>query len=430
MKVLLFVLFLALQVTLFADPLKLKVSAKNAVLINADTGAILYEKNAHDRAYPASLTKIATLLYATKKYPMDLDEVVSCPQHCLRKMNKSVKVAHNYKDPAYLLEPDGTHFWIKRGEELSLRDLLYGMILASGNDASNYLAHHLGGSILKFMKGMNAYLKEIGCKETLFSNPHGLHHPRHYTTAYDLALITREALKDDLIRTIVATKEYERSETNLQTAKKVQHSNLLIQPGKFFYPRAIGMKTGYHEDAGYCFASVARDGERTLIAILLGGTEPHGRYQDAIRLFDAAFGEEKIQRLLFNKEENIFSREVKRGRGNLLATLTEDVAIAYYPSEEPNITIELNWEYQTLPIKRGSHVGAIKILDAEGHALESAPLVATQDVMRSYTALVADAIRGDWECPADLQNLLIIFLATGLGLTLYGIYRAQKFSKF
>ena len=77
MKVLLFVLFLALQVTLFADPLKLKVSAKNAVLINADTGAILYEKNAHDRAYPASLTKIATLLYATKKYPMDLDEVVS-----------------------------------------------------------------------------------------------------------------------------------------------------------------------------------------------------------------------------------------------------------------------------------------------------------------------------------------------------------------
>jgi len=147
MRSLFFILFFALFIQLSADPLKLKVSAKSAILINAKTGAILYEKNAHSRAYPASLTKIATCLYALKKNNKELDELVTCPNHCLRKMNKSVKIAHNYKDPAYILEPDGTHFWIKRGEELPFRDLLYGMMLASGNDAANFIAHYIGGNI-------------------------------------------------------------------------------------------------------------------------------------------------------------------------------------------------------------------------------------------------------------------------------------------
>ncbi|QVL57941.1 MAG: D-alanyl-D-alanine carboxypeptidase [Simkaniaceae bacterium] len=428
---LLFLTFFLLAFTVAnGEQLDIKVSAKSAILINAETGAVLYEKKADERAYPASLTKIATCLYSLKRNKNDLNEIVPCPHHCLRRMNKSVKIAHNYKDPAYLLEPDGSHYMIKRGEELQFKDLLYGLMVASGNDAANCLAHHIAGNIPKFVKGMNDYLKEIGCKNTNFANPHGLHHPRHYSTARDIALIAKEALKVDLIKSIISTKEHERLETNLQTAKTVQNKNQLIQPGKFFYPQAMGMKTGYHSDAGYTYASVAKNNGRTLIAVLLGCDESYYQcFRDAIRLFDAAFDEEKEQRLLFNKEENTFSRDVKQAKDHLKATLTEDIAISYYPAEEPEIMIELNWDHQLPPIEKGSFVGSINILDKQGNIINSSPLVATESVDRAFYALISDAMQGDWVCPQELQKILIFFLAIGVGLSLFGLYRVENMKK-
>lgn len=421
-----FIFSILLCSLLHSDPLDVNVSANSAILINAETGAVLYEKKADERAYPASLTKIATCLYAVKKNQEDLNAKVSAPHHLLRRMSKSVKLAHNYKDPAYLLEPDGTHYMIKRGEELEFTDLLYGLMLASGNDAANYLAHHVGGSVPNFMKGMNDYLKKIGCKETYFSNPHGLHHPKHYTTARDVALITKEALKDDLIRQIVSTKEHTRQQTNLQTAKTVQNKNQLIQPGKFFYPQAIGMKTGYHSDAGYTYAGAAKNDGRTLIAVVLGCDDYHQCFRDAIRLFDAAFEQQKEERLLFRQAENTFTRDVKYGRETLKAILTEDVSIAYYPAEEPKITIELDWNHQIPPIEEGSFVGSINILDERGNVLSSAPLVATNQVNRGFTALIADAMRGDAVCPEDLQKILTLFLVVGVGVTLVWLYKIEE----
>ncbi len=429
MRTLFFSFFLLVFVSAKGEQLDVKVSAKSAILMNAETGAILYEKNGDDRAFPASLTKIATCLYAVKKNKKGYRELVSCPHHCLRRMNKSVKLSHNYKDPAYLLEPDGTHFMIKRGEELSFKDLLYGLMLVSGNDAANYIAYYLGGSIPKFVKGMNVYLKSIGCQDTNFTNPHGLHHPKHWSTARDIALITKEALKEDLIRTIVSTKEYERGETNLQIAKKIQNKNQLIQPGKFFYPQAIGMKTGYHSDAGHTYAAVAKNNGRTLIAVLLGCSDSHQVYRDAIRLFEAAFDENKEERFLFNKDENIFSREVKQAKDHLKAALTENIAISYYPAEEPSITIELNWDHQLPPIREGSFVGSINILDKQGNTLKSSPLVATEQVDRAFSAFLGDAMHGDWVCPNELQKILTLFLATGIGLSLFGLYRIEGIKK-
>ncbi|MCB1109483.1 MAG: D-alanyl-D-alanine carboxypeptidase [Chlamydiia bacterium] len=419
------VFFLLCLVSLAAEPLKVSVGAKSAILMNAETGAVLFEKSADERAYPASLTKIATALYAVKKNKKALDAKVTCSQQCLRRMNKSVKVAHGYKDPAYFLEPDGTHFWLKKGEEMPFIDLLYGILIPSGNDASNTVANYIGGSIPKFVDGMNQYLKKIGCTNTQFMNPHGLHHPNHWTTARDLAIITREALKEELIRTIVSTQEYERCQTNLQTPRKILNKNKLIVPGKFFYSRAIGMKIGYHSDAKHTYASVARDGNRTLIAVLLGYDDPHQQFRDAIRLFEAAFEEEKEERLLFRKEENTFSRELKGAKGPLKATLTEDIAISYFPSEEPDITIELNWEHLTPPISQGRCVGAIKVFDGEMRELESSPLIATAGVERSLPALVGAAVRGEWTCPSEFQKILTLFLGIGVMLTLFGLYRFQ-----
>lgn len=414
----------------FSQSLDVSVSAKSAILLNAETGAVLYEKRADERAYPASLTKIATCLYAIKKNQKELTEEIACPHDCLRKMSKSVKEAHNYKDPAYLLEPDGTHYMIKKGEHLQFQELLYGLMIASGNDAANYIAYSLGGSIPQFVKGMNEYLIKIGCQNTHFSNPHGLHHPQHYSTARDIGLIAKEALKEELIRSIISTKEHERLETNLQIGKRVRNKNLLIQPGPFFYPQAIGMKTGYHSEAGYTYVGVAKHQGRTLIAVLLGCNESyHQCFRDAIRLFDAAFEEEKETRLLFNKEENIFSRKLKQARGPLKATLTEDVVISYYPSEEPTITIELNWEHRSPPIEKGSLVGLMNILDQQGSRINSVNLIAAEGVERSLWALCGDMISGKWVCPDFVQTILFYVLILALGLTLLFLFRLEKVKK-
>lgn len=425
MRIFLLLLFCLVKIQLIAEPLKVNTSAKSAILMNAETGAILYEKKSKERSYPSSLTKIATCLYAVKNNKNSLDTLVFCSQDCVHKMNKNVKIAHGYKDPAYFLEPDGTHYWMKKGEKISFKDLLYGMMLASGNDAANTIANYIGGNIPKFVDGMNIYLKKIGCEDTHFTNPHGLHHPNHSTTAYDIAVITREALKDKLIRSIISTKEYERSETNLQGSKKIANRDLLIQPGKFFYPRAVGMKTGHTSDAGYPYAGVARDGDRILIAVLMGYENPHERFRDAIRIFETAFEEEKETRLLFNKDENTFSREIKQGRVPLQATLAEDISISYYPAEEPQITIELNWEHIAPPIRQGDCVGKINILDAQNRVLESASLVASGDVERCLAAFMGAAIQEGWSHPQKLQRILILFLSFGILLTFYGIFRKK-----
>ena len=373
-------LALILSPFLQAEPIHAKVSAKSAILINADTGAILYEKNAHALAYPGSITKIATCLYAVEQKTDGYDELVSCPLSCLKKITKSAKVANNYKDPPYLLEPDGTHFWIKKGEKLPFIDLLYGLMLFSGNDAANVIANHVCGDIPTFVGRMNNFLKKIGCKNTSFCNPHGLHHPNHKTTAYDVAIITKEAIKYPIICKILSTDEYIRPETNLQKTKLVCSRNVIIQPGKFYYPKALGCKTGYTSDVGYTFMGIARDSERTLIVVLLGCSSSNERCRDAIHLFDIAFSEKKEERLLFKKEENIFSRKIKQGKQQVRARLMEDLKISYFPSEEPDIKVELNWGKLDLPIKEGAALGELLIYDETHTILAKAPLVATDNV--------------------------------------------------
>ena len=428
MKLLCFVFVFVANILLLAEPLNIKVSASSAILINAKTGAILYEKKAHDSSYPASLTKIATCLYAIKNHHEHLDAKISCPHHCLRKMHKHIKIAHHYQDPAYFLEPDGTHFWIRQGEKVIFRDLLYGMMLISGNDAANYVAYHIGGTIPEFMKGMNHYLKEIGCKNTHFMNPHGLHHPQHVTTAYDLALITKEALKEKLICQIASTKQYERRKTNLQPAQIIYQHNSLLKTGKFFYPQAMGMKTGYTKDAGYCFSSVACNGERILIAILLGEKDSSTRFFDAIRLFEAAFNEKKQQRFLFKKEENIFKKKMKKSRHLLQAALKEDVNFSYYPSEEPSVSIELKWKELSLPIKKESDVGVMHILNSQGDVVGTFSLIATQEVKKSHLAMFWDVMQGKGEFLSTLSLTFKIFFVLGIITCLCGIYHIYHFT--
>ncbi len=372
-----FILSLSFCSLIWGAPLQVRVTAEAALLMNAETGAILFSKKGEAPMYPASLTKIGTTLYALKKGG---EEKVTPGKGILKRIRPGKRREAVRRYPPYILETDGVMFGIRRGEEIPFRDLLHAVMLISACDASNVVAHHVGGSIPAFMEGLNAYLKEIGCKNTNFSNPSGLYYPDHKSTAHDLALLTRAALKSPELMEIVGQKVYEAAPTKFHEGRLIKRKNrLLIEGGEFYYPKATGLKTGYFSDAGYCLSATASDGKRTLIAILLNTPTTKDRYRDAIKLFEKAFAEEKVERLLFNREEKIFQKR------ELIAELERDVVLSYYPSEESDFEVDVVWETLALPIKKGERVGELKIIDALGNVVAKEALIATETHRKLYS---------------------------------------------
>jgi len=363
--------------------LNVEVSAKSAILVNAETGKVLFEKNPHFPCYPASITKVATALYALEKKSQCLDEIVIAPHDAVAAVSPAIRRQPG-KHPPYRLEFGGTHIGIRAGEELSLRVLLYGLMLPSGNDAANVIAHYVSGSIPQFMDDLNRFIREKGCSETVLYTPHGLPHPEHMTTAYDMAIIAREALKSPFFREVVGTVRYMRPETNKQPESMMLQHNALLRPGPFYYPKAIGIKTGYTQSGGYTMVAAAKQEDRTVIVVLLGCEKIEQRYRDAIALFEAAFAEQKVSRKLFASGFDNFSRTMKGGKSLLEASLSEDLTLEYYPSEEPQFTTSIHWQVPSLPIEPGQQVGEIRVASSQGALLKKAPLFAIYSVESTF----------------------------------------------
>jgi serine-type D-Ala-D-Ala carboxypeptidase (penicillin-binding protein 5/6) len=380
-----FIFTLILTLNLQAEPLKLNVKAEAVILMNADTGAVLFEKNSRKLYSPASTTKVATALYALKLKGDKLNEIIAAEQEDLATVAEEEKRNANYKLPPYWLVKDGTHIGLKKGEKMSFLDLLYGMMLASGNDASNVIARFAGGSIPRFMAGLNEYLKEIHCQNTTFYNPHGLFHPKHQSTAYDMALMTREALKSPVFCKIVSTLSYPRPLTNKQpSATFVQH-NKLLKHGAYYYPKAIGVKTGYHSKAEHTFIAAARQDQRTLIAVLLKTKERSDMFLDAIKLFEEAFNQSKVEKILLAAGPQTFEFQPEGARDSIQTYLQEDLKISYYPAEEPSYKSYLQWDRITLPIDKGQQVGELKIVQNDsGNTLATIPLFTQNDVKETW----------------------------------------------
>lgn len=389
----LFRLFLALLVTTTSAvaALNVQVKAKAAILINADTGAVLYEKDARGEYYPASITKIATAAYFLKKQGDALDVPVTATQDLVGWASPDKKKRANYTLPAYWLEPGASHVGIKVGERVPLRDLLYGMLVASADECANMLAFHGGnGSVDTFMKELNAFLKnEIGCTKTHFCNPHGLFHPEHKTTAYDMALIARAAMKNPLFRKIVSTTEYRRQSTGAETPMAIVQTNRLLKPGKYYYPKAIGIKTGYIAKAKHNLVAAAKDGNRTLIAVLLGVEERGEIYQDAVNLFEAAFQEKKVTKCFLPKGHKTFSTKLNGAARTLTTYTKQDVTMTYYEGEEAALQgarCFLKWEPLQVPVPAHQKVGSLDIVSAKGDVLVSTDLFAECDVPEAWYA--------------------------------------------
>ncbi len=371
------------SLTLEAEQLKVKVSAKSAILINAETGAILYGKEIHQPRSPASITKIATTLYALERKRDSLDEWVTTAQDHVAIMSAETRHANPSKYPPYRLEYGGTMMGIVAGEVHLLRTLLYGMMLSSGNDAANAVACHVSGSIPQFMAELNAFLQENGLQETTLYNPHGLYYPGHLTTAYDIAKLTQLSMKNPTFREIVKTVRYTRPQSNKKPESVMHQHNRLIKPGKFYYPQAIGVKTGYIARAGNTLCAAARHEGRELIAVVLGSDSSPERFEDAIALFKAAFAETRVTRKLFSKEYDTFSQPVKGTKQPLRAALSEDVVIDYYPAEEPELKAFLEWHKVGLPIAQGQVVGEVRLMQREGGVLKSYPLYSAEAIKKT-----------------------------------------------
>ncbi len=369
----------------YAKQLSLSTNAESAILINADTGAILYEKNAYKQYYPASITKVATALYALKMNEDRLDEKVVADKDSIASVSEAAIRRSNYSMPAYWIEQGSSHIGIKIGEELSFRDLLYGMLLSSANDGANVIAQHVSGTIPEFMDSMNQYLQTIGCKSTFFCNPHGLHNPKHLTTAYDMALIAKEAMKSPSFKEVVSTVRYTRPKTNKQESTTLVQLNKLLRNGKFFYPKATGIKTGHTSFAMNTFVGAATNGDRNLIVVLLKSKERSDIFTDSTTMFEAAFKEKKVRKTLFKAGPQKFALDLAGATNPIKTYAKNDMEIDYYPAEEPVLKAFLQWDKLTPPIAKDQRVGNILVKDSQDQTVQAIALFAEEDVAPTWS---------------------------------------------
>jgi D-alanyl-D-alanine carboxypeptidase (penicillin-binding protein 5/6) len=257
-----FLTIILLKVSLPAQSAQIPlVNAHSAVLMDAATGKVLFRKNYQDIMAPASTTKIMTAILALEKLPPD------------RKVHISKNGATH----------EGTSLKLVCGEQKTVRELLYGSLLVSGNDAAVALAEAVSGSESKFARLMSEKAKQLGMTNTCFKNASGLPVIGHYSTAYDMAVLTRYALKNRNFAAIVATKYKTVSGPRPGEVRKLQNHNKLL----WKYPYTTGVKTGYTVNAGGCLISSASRSGKTLIAVVL---KTAAIYNDCIKLFNYGFG--------------------------------------------------------------------------------------------------------------------------------------------
>lgn len=365
-----------------AKQLSCSVSAESAILMNADNGKILFQKNAFEPRYPASITKIAIGLYTIKFFHHLMDNRITCSREALKCITEAEKSKENYsKYPSYVLETDMSHMGLMVGEEMSFRDLLLGTLLVSADDASNVIAETAGnGSIERFMQDVNSYLASLGLKNTKLFNPHGLHHPEHVSTAYDIALLNCEAIKEPKYREIMKMSCYERPKTNKKEAVTLRQKNkLMVKTSPQYYPYATSGKTGYHRRARHNLAATAEKEGRRLVAVVLSCEKRPSIFEDTKKLFETAFEETKITRTIFAPGIQKFQKEVYGGKAKVLTYTQEPLAISFYPSEEPEIRCQLIWDNIKAPLKKGDHVGELHLL-ADNILVKQIPLFSVNDV--------------------------------------------------
>lgn len=248
-----------------------ELHSQAAILMDAETGQILFEKNMHESLPPASITKILTALIAIEEGQLE-DQVLMS------------------REAVFSIPRGSSHIALDEGEVLPLSEALYAMMLVSANDAANGIAEHIGGTLPDFVKKMNDTAQELGAKNSYFLNPSGLDEEGHLTSAYDMALITRAAMALPEFNTIWGTPLREMPPTNKQSEIRYLHTqNRMMIKTSYYYEGVIGGKLGWTTQAQNTMVMAAQKGDRRLLCVLLKSQAPQEKYQDAQRLFDYGF---------------------------------------------------------------------------------------------------------------------------------------------
>ena len=338
-KILLFCLIFSICITCSAE--EVISGAVSGILIDADSGKIIYEKDKNKKVAMASLTKMMSqiiILEEIEKGNIKWDDIVV--------------VSKNAQDMG------GSQIYIEMGEKISIRDLMKGISMASGNDATVMMAEVISGSEAKFVERMNRKAKELGLKNTKFVNCTGLDEEGHYSTAYDLSIIARELVVNhpSILEFSSLYEDYLREGTD----KKfwLVNTNKLVH----FYEGADGLKTGHTDNAGYCLAATAKRGDLRLIGIVLGEKDSKIRNSETMSLLDYGFNTVKMNKLL-SKDEVVKKISIdKASDSELEVVLCDDLNILENKSSEKiNYRFKYHINDINLPLKKGEVIGKVKV---------------------------------------------------------------------
>ena len=333
-------------------------NAKSGLLIEATTGEVLYEKNMDGKVAVASMTKMVAQIIILENI-----------ENGTLTWDEKIKVSNNAAGMG------GSQIWLQPGEEMTVRDLMKGITMASANDATVALAERIGGTEQNFVTMMNEKVKELGLKNTYFVNPTGLDEDNHYSSAYDMGMIAKELLThEEILEFSSVYEDYIRQDT--PNKFWVVNTNKLIR----FYEGADGLKTGFTDNAGYCMAVTAkRDGMR-LIAIVLGEDVGKVRNEETAELLDYGFNMYKVD-LVKSKDEVITDIKIDKGdKDKISVSSNEDLLVLKKKSElSKDYDLETKLNEIKLPIKEGDVLG--KVLVKEGNKIiKEAELVANESV--------------------------------------------------
>lgn len=309
----------------------LGLSAASAVLINADTGSVLYEKNAYEQRAMASTTKIMTALLTAEAGDLD----------------------RRFTVDSYAVNVEGTSMGLKEGDIVTRRALLYGMLLPSGNDAANAAAVSVSGSMGAFTELMNKKARELGLKNTHFANPSGLDSNGHYTTAYDLAMLTAEALSNPVFADICRCADARVEFGNPPYLRSLANSNKML----WQYEGCIGVKTGFTDNARRCLVSAAeRDGVK-LIAVTLNAPDD---WEDHRAMLDYGFLQVKPTEIVLPSPINV--PVVGGCEQSVALELSEKITLPLSQKELQNVTLEIHCEpFLYAGVKKGMAVGTARV---------------------------------------------------------------------
>lgn len=349
------VLSIFFSLTINVSAVEIPLSAKSAILINAQTNEIVYEKNAYERRGMASTTKIMTALLAIEN--SDLNKTVVA-------RDEDVRI-------------EGTSIGLKDGDRISLEALVQGMLLESGNDAANVTARVIGKSREGFVSLMNKKAEQIGMENTCFKNPSGLTEEGHFSTAFDMAILGSYAIKNKTFRDICSLSSVRASYGNPQYQRTFKNHNKLLNSVE----GAFGIKTGFTKASGRCLVSACERNGVTLVAVTLSAPDD---WNDHKKLFEYGFEKVKAYEIEFNADSikiNVVGSDNKK----IGVKLKQQLAYTAINEETAPEIIILCDKFLYSGIKKGDRVGCVKVFSGDGKFLCESDLLSTEDAPMNFT---------------------------------------------